>query len=197
MKKFIGLCILVILLVAATGCTQQAKPAAETPVPTTVVATAVPTTVATTVPPTTIVTTVVPTTAAPAANVTSVATTVAATATTPKAAATPSTKVTIIHIQNNTFVPNSLTVLPGTGITWINDDLTIHAIKTVTGTPFMFSSGDIVSGATYGYTFPSTPGSYGFIDTYTNATGTIIIQNGDSVVGAPTLQSLAPTATPA
>lgn len=196
MKKFFGLCILVILLVAASGCTQPAKPATVTPEPTAIAATEVPTPEAT-MPPVPVETTVVPTTvsatasAAATPEVTALPTTVA----TPKTVMTPSIKVTTIHIRNNTFVPQELTVLPGTGITWINDDKIVHSIKTMPTTPFKFNSGDVVSGASFGYTFGDTEGTYGFIDPYTNATGMIIVKKGESVLGAPTLQTPTPATT--
>jgi plastocyanin len=194
MKKFIGLCILVILLVAASGCTQPAKTAAATPVPT-VMETAVPTTEAVTIAPTTVEVTAVPTTAAPVTNATVVMTVSATTKATLKPVMTPSTKITTIYIRNNTFVPAELTVLPGTGITWVNEDRTVHTIKTLPQTPFKFNSGDVVPGASWGYTFGENEGTFGVIDTYTNATGMVIIKKGESVLGAPTLQTPVPTTT--
>jgi plastocyanin len=195
MKKFIGLCILVILLVAASGCTQQAKPSTTTPVPTevvtaAVVTTEVPTPEATTVPPTVVETTVVPT--ATATTVMTVATTA-----TPKTTNTPSTKVTTIYIRNNTFVPAELTVLPGTGITWINDDKTVHSVRTLPQTKIMFNSMDVMPGASFGYTFGENEGTFGFIDTYTNATGMIIVKKGESVLGSPQISTPVPTTTTA
>jgi plastocyanin len=192
MKKFFGLCILVILLVAASGCTQTAK--TVTPVPTAVVATEVATAEAT-MPPAMVETTIVPTTAATVA-VTMEPTAKPTTVATPKPVMTPSIKVTTIYIRNNTFVPQELTVLPGTGITWINDDKTAHAIKTTPASPFKFSSGDVMPGAQWGYTYGENEGTFGFIDTYTNATGVIIVKKGESVLGAQTMKTPAPATTP-
>jgi plastocyanin len=197
MKKFFGLCILVILLVAASGCTQPAATTTTTPAPTTVVTTQVatpeptqpPATVATTVAPTTVVTTEVP-----VANVTAKVTEVVTTAAKPKATATPSTKITTIYIRNNTFVPNELTVLPGTGITWINDDKVVHAIKTNAQSPFKFDSGDMIPTASYMYSYTANEGSYGYFDPTTNATGVIIIKKGESFVGMGTPLPTATTA---
>jgi plastocyanin len=191
MKKFFGLCILVILLVAASGCTQPAKTVAATPEPTANPATEVPTPVAT-MPPTAAETIIVPTTAATVA-VTLEPTAKPTNVTTPKPVLTPSIKVTTIYIRNNTFVPQELTVLPGTGITWINEDHTVHALKTMPTTPFKFSSGDVMPGAQWGYTYGENEGTFGFIDTYTNATGMIIVKKGESVLGAPTIQTPVPT----
>lgn len=191
MKKFIGLCILVILLVAASGCTQPAKTVAATPEPTANPTAEVPTPEAT-MPPTAVETTIVPTTTATVMvteNVTAKPTAVA----TPKPVMTPSIKVTTIYIRNNTFVPQELTVLPGTGITWINEDHTVHALKTLPTTPFKFSSGDVMPGAQWGYTYGENEGTFGFIDPYTNAAGMIIVKKGESVLGAPTMPTPVPT----
>jgi plastocyanin len=184
MKRFFGLCILVILLVAASGCTQPAQTAIVTPEPTADMPAEVPTTEAT-MPVAT-----VEETSAPIATpeMTEEVTTVITTATTPKPVMTPSTKITTIYIRNNTFVPQELTVLPGTGITWVNEDKTVHTIKTLPTTTIKFSSSDLVPGASFGYTFGENEGSYGFFDTYTNATGVVIVKKGESVVGVSTRQ---------
>lgn len=193
MNKFFGLCILVILLVAASGCTQPAATPA-TPAPTVVVTTEVPTPEAT-MPPATIEKTVVPTVAVKE-NVTAEPTEVATTKATPRVPATPSTKITTIYIRNGTFVPSELTVLPGTGITWVNEDKVIHQIKTLPSAPFKFTSSELVYGASFGYTYGDTEGEYGYYDTVTNSTGLIIVKKGESFVGMPTTtQTVAPTAT--
>ncbi len=112
MKKFIGLFILVIAFVAFTGCTQQPVTEPVTTTSPTIVTTPIPTAELTFVPtpvPTTVVTTMPPTT---------------------KRTESPSGKVvTVIHMKNNSFVPQVLTVLPHTGITWKNDDETVHSLK--------------------------------------------------------------------
>jgi plastocyanin len=187
MKTYIGLFILVMLLVAASACTtQQAKPAvtATTPV-TTVTATDVPAAADTTQK------TKVPTTASTtvaAAEGTSGVTTAATT----RPSMTPSTKVTVIHIRNNTFVPDQLTVLPGTGITWINDDYVTHVVKATGESKGKFTSADMVNGAHFLYTFGETPGTYEFGDpAYPEMNGAIIVKKGESVVGASTQVSTA------
>ena len=172
MKKFIGLFILLIGLVMISGCTQPAQPAAvTTPVATTVVPT-VPPTVATPAP------TIVPTTVATPQSTTAIATIVATVVKTPIPVQTASTKITTFYIRNNSFVPQLLTVLPGTGITWINDDKTVHAIK-MTGTHAgMFNSGDFIAGSQVSTDF-GQEGTFEFIDTYSNATGMIIVKKGE------------------
>jgi plastocyanin len=189
MKRFIGLFILVIVLAMISGCTQPAKPAAVT----TPVATAVPT-----VPPTEVTTvptilptpeqTVVPKPVATVQNTTTIATTVATVAGTPVPVMTPSTKITTIYIRNNSFVPKELMVLPGTGVIWLNDDATVHAIKTTGSHKGMFSSGDFVKGSQFDYTFGENEGTFEIIDTYSNSTGVIIVKKGESFVGMPTTQ---------
>ncbi|MDO9325012.1 MAG: cupredoxin domain-containing protein [Methanoregula sp.] len=180
MKRFIGLFILVIVLALISGCTQPAQPAAvPTPVPTTV--------------PTVITTeaTLTPT-LMPTMEQTPVPTTVTTILSTPKITLVPQTTKTIIYIRNNTFVPVELTVLPGTGITWINEDTIAHSVKITGIHAGMFNSGDIIPTATSGYTFGEV-GVYDFIcPDHPDMKGTIVVKNGASVVGAPTMQTPSP-----
>jgi plastocyanin len=179
MKRFIGLFILVLGLVMISGCTQPAQPAAVT----TPVVTEIPT-----VPPTeaTPVPTMEPVPVATLQITTVMATTVATVVKTPLPVQTPSTKITTIYIRNNSFVPQTLTILPGTGITWINDDATVHAIKTTGTHAGMFNSGDFVKGSEWGYTFGANEGKFEIIDTNSNATCVIIVRKGELLVGNPT-----------
>jgi plastocyanin len=183
MKTYIGLFILVIVLVAASGCTtQQAKPAATaTALTTTIAATAVPTVKITPLPTVAEVSKII-TTPAGTASVTTVAT--------PKPVMTPSTKITTIHIRNNAFVPDELTILPGTRITWINDDSVVHVVKATGDHKGMFTSGEIVSGGSTGYDFTQITGTYEFTDpSHPGMNGTIFVVEGDSIVGASPLIS--------
>jgi plastocyanin len=162
MKKCIGFVILMIACVCFTGCTQPAVPEAVT-TPTTI-PTIVPTaelTLAPTTVPITVITTVLP----------------IATRTT-----SPSTKViTTIYMRDNTFVPQELTVLPGTGITWINDDSAVHSVKTIGNATGMFNSGDIISGSQWSYTFGEREGRYEFTCSYhPDMKGAVIIKEADS-----------------
>jgi plastocyanin len=173
MKQLMGLLILVIVLAAVSGCTQPATPPAPETTLTTVPTTEV----------TIIVTTPVPVTAATtiaAANVTASVTTAAAV----KPTITPSTKVTTIHIRNNTFVPDQLTVLPGTGITWINDDFVTHVVKATGNSTGKFTSAELINGANFHYTFGAATGTFEFGDPkYPDMKGAIIVVKGDAVVG--------------
>jgi plastocyanin len=190
MKKILGFLILVIVLVMASGCTQ---PATTTPVTTTVVTeapTAVATPVETTAEPTSAATaepTVAETTAA--ASETTVAATVttavvAETTTIVTAGMTPSTAVTVVHFSNNTFTPSLLMVLPGTRITWKNDDNTVHSVKAAGAIAGKFNSGDIAPNAQWGYDFGDKEGTYEYADGYNpNVTGVIIVKKGESFYG--------------
>jgi plastocyanin len=181
MKKFIGLFILLIGLVMISGCTQQAQPAAVTTTVATTIIPTVPPTVATPAP------TMEPTTVATPQITTAIPTTLATVVKTPVPLQTVSTKITTIYIRNNSFVPNVLTILPGTGITWINDDATVHAIKS-TGSQNGFRSGDLLKGVQWPFTFGANEGTFEIIDTYSNATCTIIVKKGESLVGNPTVK---------
>jgi plastocyanin len=97
----------------------------------------------------------------------------------------PSTKVvTTFHMRNNAFVPQELTVLPGTGITWINDDDKVHTVKTIGTYAGKFNSGDILPGAQWGYTFGVQEGTYEFNCAYhPEMKGSVIIKKaGTSLI---------------
>ena len=180
MKRFMGLFILLIAVALCSGCTQ---PAQKVAVPTTL-STEVPTAVQTEA--TTVVVTVQTTvpTLVPTVVVTEVAK--------PKITLVPQTTKTIICMRNNTFVPQELTVLPGTGITWVNDDTIVHSVKTTGTHEGMFNSGDIIPTATWDYTFGQV-GVFEFVSPdYPAMKGTIVVKEGASVVGAPTMQTPSP-----
>ncbi len=179
MKKLIGLFILVIVIAMISGCTQPAAPAVTTPEPTTVPT--VPPTVATPEP------TLVKTTEQ------TMVPTMVTTVSTPKITLVPQTKNTIIYIRNNTFVPTELTVLPGTGITWVNEDATVQAVKSTGIHAGMFNSGDIIPGGAWGNTFGASQGVFEFTNIYhPEMKGAIVVKDGASVEGAPTMQTPSP-----
>jgi plastocyanin len=171
MKKIIGFIILLIAFVAFAGCTQQATPEPVTTLPTTI-PTPVPTAETTPVVtklPTTVVTTVM-TTALPTATRTS----------------SPQTKLlTTIHMQNNAFIPPELIALPGSGITWINDDTTAHSLK-MSFPDGGFNTGDILPGSQWSYTFGKKEGTFNISDVYhPDMKGTVVIKTTASVIGNP------------
>jgi len=190
MKKIIGFLILVIVLVAASGCSQPAKTTPETTTVVTEVPTPVPTPVETTVVPTaaettevtTAETTIVPNETAPA--VTETTAVVAEKTAIVTAGMTPSTKVLVVHIANNTFTPSLLMVLPGSRITWINDDITVHSVKAIGASQGKFNSMDISPKAQWGYDFGENEGTFEYADGYNmNVTGVIIVKKGESFYG--------------
>ncbi|MFA4849570.1 MAG: hypothetical protein WC626_07570 [Methanoregula sp.] len=189
MKRFIGFFILIITLILISGCTQPAQQAAvTTPVVTTIPT--VPPTVATLVP--TPVPTMEPTTVPTPQSTIPIITNVTTVVKTPTPVQTASTKITTIYIRNNSFVPPVLTVLPGTGITWMNDDAKVHAIKATGTHAGMFNSGDFVKGSLVDYTFGADEGTFEFIDTYSNATSVIIVKKAELLSGYTTVR---PTST--
>ena len=183
MKWFIGFFVLLVTLVTISGCTQPAQITAPvttvpTPVPTTeqvMVATPVPTmietTVATTVP-TTVVTTSVPTTqptvAAVTVNMTTVPTVTAA------------SMVTTIHMTRAGFDPQRDVILPGTGITWVNDDTVDLAVKSTGKNEGLFTSTPISPNAAFAYTFAKEGTfEYALVD-LPKINGTIIVKISSS-----------------
>jgi plastocyanin len=179
MKMYIGLFMLVMLLVAASGCTtQQAKSSTPaTTLTTAVTTTEIPAPVTTTLPKTVPVTV---STKVPAADVTALVTTVA----TPRPTNTWSIKHITIYIRGNTYVPDQLTVLPGTGVTWINDDSVVHIVKATGDSKGKFTSAEMVNGASFHYTFGEAAGTFEFGDpNYPDMKGTIIVKKGDAIVG--------------
>ena len=166
MKLLMGFIILLVALVAVTGCTQTASPSAQTTTETTAPVTEV-TTVATpvvttmeTAAPVTTETLLANVTAAPVANVTAVpnVTTVATVA--PAVTLTPASGITTIHITSSGFTPQTDVVLPGTGISWVNDDNVSHSIATIGNNTGMINSGPIIPGGAFAYTFSQNSGTY-------------------------------------
>lgn len=199
MKKIIGFLILLIVLIGVCGCTQPAaKPTTVTPTATTVVPATTEATIETTAVPT-VETTIEATpvaTSIPEANVTAPTlgnatvtanTTVAEITETVTAVMTPSTKVTTVHIVNNTFSPSVLMVYPGTGISWINDDSTVHSVKAIGSHAGKFNSGEIPKGVRWSYSFGEAEGTFEYADGFNqNITGTIIVKSGASLLGVGT-----------
>jgi len=188
MKKLFGFFVLVILLVAVSGCAQLQPAPATTPQTTvqTPVATPEPTLVPTAVEtPVTPAVTAVVTREAVLVVVTNVTESVPTVAATPHVSLTPQTKITVFSMTNNTFTPKELTVLPGTGITWRNDDTVNHVVKGTTeaGTT-MFKSSDIIPGASFSYTFGDRVGTFTVTDPgYPQMKCVIIVKDGQNFSG--------------
>ncbi len=173
MKLFMGLIILLVTLVAVTGCTQTASSPAQTTTETTVPATEV-TTIA--VPVTT-----TEQTPAPTENVTTAAT-VAPVNVTPTVTA--ASGVTKIHITSTGFTPQTDVVLPGTNIAWVNDDTVNHGIMTTGNNTGMFNSGDIIPTGQFQFSFSEKTGTYTYaLADNKTITGTIIVKAGRTLTG--------------
>jgi len=162
MKLLMGFIVLLVALVAVTGCTQTA-------------ASSSPATTATTVPPTTVVTTA--TTAVPTPNATAIPVNSTEENLTWEATPTPASMVTIIHLTSAGFTPVTDIVLPGTGVFFVNNDNVPHTIIGIGNSTGTFNSGVIIPGSAFSYTFGVKPGVliYGLSDN-PNVTGTIIVQ---------------------
>lgn len=88
----------------------------------------------------------------------------------PRAAAADAKMLTI---DNFTFAPTSVTVAPGTTVTWTNRDDIPH---TVTSTTKVFKSQALDTGDTFTYTFKQ-PGTYAyFCSLHPHMTGTIVVE---------------------
>lgn len=181
MKTIIGVFILVMLLAAAGGCTtQQAKPAVTaTTITTTAVATEVPTEISTP-QPTASPTNVITTAATPEAT-----SNVSATRTPWSSATFSSTRKLEIHIRDNKYEPDSLTVLPGTMVTWINDDNKVHIVKASGDSAGKFTSSELIKGAQFNYDFGEKTGIFEFSDpAYPDMKGAIIVRKGETLWSA-------------
>ena len=188
MKLLMGFIILLVALVAVTGCTQTASSPVQTTTETTAQVTAPVTTETTAAPVTTaainaaapVFTTTTGLTTEPVTTETVLAT---VTATAVPANVTPTVTaasgITKILITSTGFTPQTDVVLPGTGISWVNNDNVTHAIKMIGNNTGMFNSGDIIPGAAFQFNFGETTGTYtyAFADNAT-ITGTIIVKAG-------------------
>lgn len=82
------------------------------------------------------------------------------TTTTPATSTTSNSNTTgqanTVTIKNFAFEPATLTVKPGTVVTWTNQDSAIHKIKSPS-----FNSSDLKQGETFQFQF-NDPGAYGY-----------------------------------
>lgn len=172
-----SICLVLGILAAlalGAGCTQQGTGSA-TATPSPVPAQTTPVVPSETIQPAVVQTTIAPTAVASAAS----------TWGTVKPTATPQTTQTTVSIRNFTFVPSTLTVLPGTMITWRNEDDVTHAVSSTGNASGMFQSGALIKGQEFSYTFGDV-GTVEYICTYhPSMKGKIVVENGASIVGVP------------
>jgi plastocyanin len=78
-----------------------------------------------------------------------------------------------VIIQDMSFSPATITVSPGTTITWTNNDAVEHTVSSDLG---LFDSGPIAAGETYSQTFTMT-GTFPYhCLIHTIMTGTVIVK---------------------
>jgi plastocyanin len=81
-----------------------------------------------------------------------------------------------ISIKNFAFDPSTLTVKTGTAVTWVNNDGATHALVSDTGSPVLFSSDPLATGASFTFTF-AQPGTYPYhCSIHPTMKGTVIVQ---------------------
>jgi plastocyanin len=80
-----------------------------------------------------------------------------------------------ITIDNFTFGPATLTVAPGTTVTWVNHDEEPHTVVNV-GSTRLFKSGALDTDDKFSFTFDK-PGTYQyFCSIHPHMTGTVVVQ---------------------
>lgn len=78
-----------------------------------------------------------------------------------------------VTISNFAFSPQTITVSPGTTVTWTNNDSTTH---TVTSDNNSFNSNQLAPGNNFQFTFANT-GTFSYhCSIHTNMTGQVIVQ---------------------
>ena len=79
-----------------------------------------------------------------------------------------------VSIKGFAFSVNSLSVKPGTTVTWTNNDATTH---TVTADDASFDSGNVAPGASFSHTFNST-GTFAYhCSIHTTMTAKVVVGN--------------------
>src|SRR3712207_1368977 len=80
-----------------------------------------------------------------------------------------------VYIRDFYFSPGSITVAPGTTVTWVNQGQAPH---TATHTGGAFDSGTLQPGQSYSYTF-NQPGNYSYYcQIHPNMTGAVVVSGG-------------------
>jgi plastocyanin len=83
-----------------------------------------------------------------------------------------------IWLKDHAFVPESMTVVPGTTITWINEDVAIHNVTSgPRGNPDgVFASGNLWHHAKFSHTFNEAGTFPYYCSIHSHMQGTIIVQ---------------------
>jgi plastocyanin len=78
-----------------------------------------------------------------------------------------------VQIDQYAFLPQRITVKPGTTVTWTNDDDDSHAVAS---SAKLFKSKALDSGDKFSFTF-TTPGTYAyFCSLHPHMTGTVVVE---------------------
>ena len=89
---------------------------------------------------------------------------------------------TKVQIDQYAFLPQRITVKPGTTVTWTNDDDDSH---TVASSAKLFKSGPLDTGDKFSFTF-TTPGTYAyFCSVHPQMTGTIVVEPASGASAGP------------
>ena len=85
--------------------------------------------------------------------------------------------VAIVSMDHNTFIPTEITVVPGTTVTWVNNEAMPH---TVVDQSKGFRSKMLAKEATFSFTF-TTAGEYDYLCLiHPNMKGKVIVKSGAS-----------------
>lgn len=94
----------------------------------------------------------------------------------PPAAPTLKPDANSITIEKFAFNPATLTVKPGSSVTWTNRDGVDHTIVTDSGSPVQFKSENLANGASFSFTF-AQPGTYTYrCSIHPSMKGTVLVQ---------------------
>jgi len=97
--------------------------------------------------------------------------------TSPSVAPTINTDANSITIENFAFNPATLTIKPGSKVSWTNRDGVDHTIVSDSGSPVLFKSEALATGASFSFTF-TQPGTYAYYcSIHPSMKGTIIVQS--------------------
>jgi len=91
--------------------------------------------------------------------------------------------ITTIHITSTGFSHPIDVVLPGTGISWANDDTVSHTVKSVGKHAGMFTSTEIDPNTQFKFDFDTVDTYEYILDNNPKINGTIIVKAGPSIVG--------------
>jgi len=99
-----------------------------------------------------------------------------------------------VMIMNYAFSPSSLTVAPGTTVTWTNMDTAPHTV-TVTSGPVKFNSPNLQKGDTYSFTFTAAGTYKYYCAVHPDMTAAVTV-TGSTSPPTPTPTPTGPTPTP-